>query len=125
MSFQVIFSGDSWTLPLGDTDFLTPEEENCLSKDQVWWPVDRQCYKLLNQGPCESREWLVLEREEGRDNVVCKDRACPCDPARPEFCEVSEVTLITADAAHGGAGGGAGQPLPVQSCPGSCPGWCM
>ena len=117
-----MFSGDSWTLPLGDNDFLTPEEENCLSKDQVWWPVDRQCYKLLNQGPCGSREWLVLVREEGRDKVVCKHRACPCDPARPEFCEVSEVTLITAD---GGAGGGAGQPLPVQGCPGSCPGWCL
>ena len=73
---------------------MTPEEENCLSKDQVWWPVDRQCYKLLNQGPCGSREWLVLVREEGRDKVVCKHRACPCDPARPEFCEVSVITLI-------------------------------
>ena len=86
-----MYSLDSWTLPLAESDSMTPEEENCLSKDQVWWPVDRQCYKLLNQGPCGAREWLVLVREEGRDKVVCKHRACPCDPARPEFCEVSQA----------------------------------
>jgi len=85
---RVVYSEDSWTLPKADSTLLTPEEENCLSRDQIWWPVDRQCYSLLSQGPCGSMEWLVLVRSGGRDQVVCQHRKCPCDPAMPEFCEV-------------------------------------
>lgn len=81
---KVVFPTASWSLPTEELDSVTVEESHCLSLGQVWWPQDRQCYTLLTQGPCQAREWMVLER----DKVVCKHRACPCDPARPEFCEV-------------------------------------
>jgi len=85
-----------WRLPTNESE-AEDNELDCLSKGQVFWPEDQQCYDLLSAGPCGSEQWLVLEKdpEDSSDDdqhvqhrVVCKQRACPCDAARPEFCEV-------------------------------------
>jgi len=75
----------SWTLPIGDP---SSEEENCLSKEQIYWPDDQQCYSLLTQGPCPTKEWLVLRNMSMGVEVACAHRPCPCDPAAPDLCEV-------------------------------------
>eukprot|EP00092_Neocalanus_flemingeri_P002865 GFUD01003063.1.p1 GENE.GFUD01003063.1~~GFUD01003063.1.p1 ORF type:complete len:434 (-),score=89.18 GFUD01003063.1:213-1514(-) len=78
----------SWLLPVDENVQLTQKEESCLSKEQIYWPVDHQCYSLLTQGPCPAKEWLVLRNTSSGDQVVCADRPCPCDPAAPDLCEV-------------------------------------
>jgi len=79
---------ESWSLPGGHHGYITQEEADCLSRDQVWWPGDGQCYSLLEQGPCEVGHWLVLSQSQAGDKVVCKRRICPCDPTQPDLCEV-------------------------------------
>jgi len=82
-----------WRLPSNETE-AGDKELRCLAQGQVFWPEDQQCYDLLSAGPCDSEEWLVLQVEESdgsadpHHRVVCKLRNCPCDAARPEFCEV-------------------------------------
>jgi hypothetical protein len=81
----------SWPLPRSNSTVrLTAKEEACLEARKVYWPGDMACHDLLSQGPCQRGQWLVLEttRPGGEDRVVCRHRLCPCDPARPELCEV-------------------------------------
>ena len=59
-------------------------EEECLSQEKVYWPGDGQCHRLLERGPCEKEEWLVLRGKF----VTCQPRLCPCDPSHPDLCEV-------------------------------------
>jgi hypothetical protein len=76
-----------WRIPLNESG-LEGRELDCLSKDRVYWPEDRQCYDLLSAGPCSRGEWLVLEKDGDENSVMCKERVCPCDSVHPEFCEV-------------------------------------
>jgi hypothetical protein len=79
----------SWPLPQNGTARLTAKEEACLEAKKMYWPADQACHDLLGQGPCARGEWLVLEAAlGGEDRVVCRPRLCPCDPARPDLCEV-------------------------------------
>lgn len=75
-----------WSLPHGSSEELTPEEQRCMEKEQVWWPGTGSCHSLLTQGPCGEEEWLVVE--QGGARVVCSPRPCPCSPGAPELCEV-------------------------------------
>jgi len=75
---------DGWRLP--GPDDLTPQQEACLAIGQVYWPASRSCHHLLTQGPCGEDEWLVLDSD--LDQVICRPRLCPCDPAMPDLCEV-------------------------------------
>ena len=70
---------------------MTLKEENCLKSDRVYWPHTDQCYTLLQQGPCNDNEWLVLN--EGLSviediNISCKIRPCPCRKTDSYLCEV-------------------------------------
>ena len=78
----------SWLLPLDENVQLTKKEESCLSKEQIYWPDDDQCYNLLTQGPCQAKQWLILRNTTSAVEVVCAHRPCPCDPAAPDLCEV-------------------------------------
>ena len=97
----------SWPLPRnGSATKLTAKEEACLEARKVYWPADQTCHDLLSQGPCERGQWLVLESRTGEDDrVVCRHRLCPCDPARPDLCEV-EVAIAGGDEEGGDEGVG-------------------
>ena len=37
---------------------------------KIYWPFDRSCYSLLEQGPCQSpNEWLILDEIEQPGNI--------------------------------------------------------
>jgi len=82
---------DKWSLPT--TRAMTRKETACLTQGKVYWPRDGECYDLLERGPCEREEWLVVRG----DDISCQARPCPCDPAAPELCEVElpETTGLT------------------------------
>jgi hypothetical protein len=65
---------------------LSRIESACLASGRILWPADRQCYSLLDQGPCERGQWLVLDASGTR--VDCQPRRCPCDAAHRDLCEV-------------------------------------
>ena len=75
-------SEDKWSLPLSRA--MTRDESACLAEGKVYWPRDRECYDLLERGPCEREQWLVVRG----DQISCRPRPCPCSPAAPDLCEV-------------------------------------
>ncbi len=70
-------------------DLLWPREEHCLSEESVFWPPDGRCHQLLQRGPCNDTEWLVLVEDfPGSVAIKCRSRRCPCSPEEPQLCEV-------------------------------------
>ncbi|TRY76880.1 hypothetical protein TCAL_14723 [Tigriopus californicus] len=77
-------------LPQED-DYLSRAQMECLQKEQVYWPQERECFPLLQQGPCKDHEWLVMrEKPNSVDEVEihCQKRPCPCHAKDPLLCEV-------------------------------------
>lgn len=77
-------------LPQED-DRLSRSEMECLQKEQVYWPQDRECYPFLQQGPCQDHEWLVMREKPNSVHEVeihCQKRPCPCHAKDPLLCEV-------------------------------------
>merc|ERR1719213_916966 len=79
---------EKWRLPTSRA--MTSNEAACLTEGKVYWPRDRECYSLLERGPCQAEEWLVVRGED----ISCQPRPCPCHPDAPELCEV-ELRNVT------------------------------
>lgn len=78
----------SYNLP-APNDRIDALKERCFGKEMIYWPRDGQCYKLLEQGPCQDNHWLVLQDDyQGNIQVTCKRNQCPCRPENPQLCEV-------------------------------------
>ena len=82
-------------LPKKNSQQLSRKHETCLSKGEVYWHGNKRsshhgCFKLLSQGPCDEREWLVIRssRIRGRMEIICEQRPCKCDLTNPLMCQV-------------------------------------
>ncbi|XP_023328067.1 uncharacterized protein LOC111701135 [Eurytemora carolleeae] len=57
-------------------------DEICNHVDQIFWPEDGNCYSLLDQGPCQDGQWLILNSTKP---IRAKCALIPCPVGEQVF----------------------------------------
>ncbi len=52
--------------------------QRCLDKNQILWEPTEECFNPLEQGPCNSDQWLVLKDDLENSNMesACVKKLC-------------------------------------------------
>jgi hypothetical protein len=58
------------------SEIFSEKDVQCLSNGTVYHLGTQKCYNLLEKGPCQTREWLILK--ENNKKVVSNCETCRC-----------------------------------------------
>jgi len=84
-----------FSLTVPDVGTLVENDRSCNEKQQVFWPLDKQCYSLLTQGPCEFKKWLIWDAVSFPPRARCALPLCEDTESQayhPKLCQCVDKT---------------------------------
>ncbi len=81
-----------------NSDVYNEAVEECLAEDQMpFWNTtanEYQCFDLLEQGPCNDTEWLIIDESNDDLKAICAERPCGGDPRYIPFSNSDECVAL-------------------------------